>query len=86
MATLAATCALSSQCAVFAPRPRAVQRARVVRPVHASLHTAVTEIARIADAAPGTVNAPVGYIVAGAVIVTLASFAISAGLKPGEGH
>lgn len=33
--------------------------------------------------APGTVDAPIGAIVIGAVVVTALSFAISLGLKPG---
>jgi hypothetical protein len=36
-----------------------------------------------AEKAPGTVDAPIWAIVVGAVVVTAASFALSAGLKSG---
>lgn len=37
----------------------------------------------IAEAAPGTVDAPIGAIVIGAVVVTALSFLVSSGLKSG---
>ena len=42
-------------------------------------------LADLAEAAakPGSVDAPIGAIVVGAVVVTAASFAVSFGLKPG---
>ncbi|KAL4854289.1 hypothetical protein ACK3TF_004979 [Chlorella vulgaris] len=58
------------------------RRARAVAP-RAMLPDMVATIADAAAAAPGSVDAPIGAIVLGAIVVTGLSFAVSAGLKPG---
>ncbi|PRW51054.1 hypothetical protein C2E21_5610 [Chlorella sorokiniana] len=82
---LAAAALAPSRPSLLACRPArrpAARRAPVAPRAFAPMEI-VQLAADAAEKAPGTVDAPIWAIVVGAVVVTAASFALSAGLKSG---
>lgn len=63
--------------------PPTLQPGRRAAPARALPQPLITALTTLADAAPGDVDAPVGAVVVGALVVTAASLLIVQGLKPG---